>query len=54
VDDDDDNIAAIAIDEDDYDSIPAGVYHHELWDDDAHALLAFGDAYLGEGTEPVA
>jgi hypothetical protein len=30
----------------------AGVYAHELWDEDNDLLLAFGDAWLNEGVVP--
>lgn len=47
----DDNVVTIAIDADtDYDDLPAGVYHHELWDTLNAVLLSYGDAWLNPST----
>lgn len=54
VDGDDDDIAVVAIDDSEYDSLNAGTYHHELWDRDNDVLLAFGDAVLMGGTKDAA
>lgn len=46
------NVARIEVREADYDAIAAGVYWHELWNKDTPLLLAYGDAWLLQGTDP--
>lgn len=48
----DNNLARIEVEADDYDSIPAGVFRHELWDMTNELLLSFGTAWLNDGAEP--
>lgn len=48
---DDDNIAVIPIDDSEYDTVPAGVYYHELWDRGNDVMLCYGDAHLLHGTK---
>lgn len=47
------SVANIAWDFDEYATFFAGIYGHEMWDDDSHHQLVEGDVYLGEGTAPV-
>lgn len=46
-----DQVARIAIDDSEYDDLPAGYMYHELWDRDNDVLLAYGDAVLLAGTK---
>lgn len=47
---DDDNIASIVIETEDYEGLRSTVYRHELWDDTNSLLLAYGDAWVLPGT----
>lgn len=40
------NIVTITIDDDDYDDLPSGIHHHELWDVGNDLLLSYGDAHV--------
>lgn len=42
----DNNVVQITIEVADYDDLPAGNHHHELWDQGNDLLLSFGDAFL--------
>jgi hypothetical protein len=46
------NIARVTVDQGDYANLPAGVYHHELWDMTEEVLLASGIAVIRAATDP--
>lgn len=47
------NVVAITIDPTtDYNTLPSGVHHHELWDDDNDRELSRGDAHLQRSRGP--
>lgn len=48
----DDNEVTITIQDTEYDTIPDGLYYHELWNATSSLRLTHGDAYLGRSSGP--